>query len=156
MITKYYVSSYSVMKQVLPLVCAHYTPHGTDEKSVVNNTAKKDHFREQLEDGPADCYLAALCLDPPVPDILTSPTYVRVLKYLKIVIEAEFKSQHNPALKGKTAADVREAFVHQFERYALFNERMDSLINGFGSAQDNSAEDDADLEGMDTEWSEIW
>ncbi|KAG2109268.1 uncharacterized protein F5147DRAFT_652368 [Suillus discolor] len=95
---------------------------GTDEKSVVNNTAKKDHFHEQLEDGPADCYLAALCLDPryvrsailhnplslkikipcipsiAVPNILTSPTYVQVLKYLKIVIEAEFKSQHNPAV----------------------------------------------------------
>ncbi|KAG1894483.1 uncharacterized protein F5891DRAFT_984984 [Suillus fuscotomentosus] len=79
-------------------------------------------FCEQLEDGPADCYLAAVCLDPHIailhnplslkikippipstaaPDILTSPTYVRVLKYLKIVIEAEFNSQHHSALKGK-------------------------------------------------------
>ncbi|KAG2102527.1 uncharacterized protein F5147DRAFT_776272 [Suillus discolor] len=91
-----------------------------------------NHFREQLEDGPADCYLAALCLDPryvrAVPDILTSPTYVRVLKYLKIVIEAEFKSQHNPALKGKTAADVREAFVHQFERYVKGQYPFDTMI----------------------------
>ncbi|KAG2085474.1 uncharacterized protein F5147DRAFT_657050 [Suillus discolor] len=39
---------------------------------------------------------------------------------------------------------------------ALSDERMDSPVNGFGSAQDDSAEDDADLEGMDTEWSEVW
>jgi len=43
--------------------------------------------------------------------------YTRVLKYLKTVIEAEFKSQHNPAPKGKMAIFVREAFVRQFEHY---------------------------------------
>ncbi|KAG1830992.1 hypothetical protein DFJ58DRAFT_848325 [Suillus subalutaceus] len=100
--------------------------------------------REQLQDGPADCYLAALCLDPhyvrsailhnPLSlkikprriselgsasdeDVLKSPTYQRVTKYLKVVLEAEFKSQHNPVLKGKTATFVRESFVRQFERY---------------------------------------
>ena len=48
---------------------------------------------------------------------LKSPTYQRVIKYLKTVLEAEFKSQHNPVLKGKTALFVREAFVCQFEHY---------------------------------------
>lgn len=110
-------------------------------------------FREQLEDGPADCYLAALCLDPRyvrsailynplslkikvpripstvAPDILTSPTYIRVFKYLKIVVEAEFKSQHNPTLKGKTAADVREAFVRQFERYVKGQYPFDVMVD---------------------------
>ncbi|KAJ8579575.1 hypothetical protein M405DRAFT_778782, partial [Rhizopogon salebrosus TDB-379] len=110
-------------------------------------------FREQLRDGPADCYLAALCLDPRyvrsailhnplslkiklphVSDaskkidstqaaathddaVLKSPTYQRVVKYLKTVLEAEFKSQHNPILKGKMAPFVREAFIRQFEHY---------------------------------------
>ncbi|KAG2076786.1 hypothetical protein BDR04DRAFT_1139056, partial [Suillus decipiens] len=94
-----------------------------------------------LEDEPANFYLAALCLDPcyvysaishnPLPlkikipripstavaDILASPTHVRVFVYFKIVVVVKFKSQYNPALKGTTAADVREAFVRQFERY---------------------------------------
>ncbi|KAG2344902.1 hypothetical protein BDR05DRAFT_998906 [Suillus weaverae] len=63
------------------------------------------------------------------PDILTSQTYVRVFKYLKIVIEAEFKSQHNPTLKGKTAADVCEAFVHQFERYMKGQYPFDTMMD---------------------------
>ncbi|KAG2069975.1 hypothetical protein BDR04DRAFT_1100644, partial [Suillus decipiens] len=42
---------------------------------------------------------------------------MQVFTYLKIVVEADFKFQHYPTLKGKTAADVREAFVRQFERY---------------------------------------
>jgi hypothetical protein len=44
--------------------------------------------------------------------VLTSPTYQRVIKYLKTVLEAEFKSEHNLILKGKMAP-----FVRQFERY---------------------------------------
>ncbi|KAG2098719.1 uncharacterized protein F5147DRAFT_777563 [Suillus discolor] len=39
---------------------------------------------------------------------------------------------------------------------ALSDEHMDSPINGLGSTQDDPTEDDADLEGMDTEWDEFW
>jgi hypothetical protein len=63
------------------------------------------------------------------PDILTSPTYIRVFKYLKIVVEAEFKSQYNPTLKGKMATDVREAFVRQFERYVKGQYPFDAMVD---------------------------
>ncbi|KAG1839568.1 hypothetical protein DFJ58DRAFT_733291 [Suillus subalutaceus] len=48
---------------------------------------------------------------------------------LKIVVEAEFKSQHNPTLKGKTAADVREAFVRQFECYVKGQYPFDVMVD---------------------------
>ncbi|KAG1735380.1 hypothetical protein EDB19DRAFT_1910644 [Suillus lakei] len=63
------------------------------------------------------------------PDILTSPTYVQVFKYLKIVIEAKFKSQHNPTLKGQTAADVHEAFICQFECYVKGQYPFDTMMD---------------------------
>ncbi|KAG2746351.1 hypothetical protein P692DRAFT_201792203 [Suillus brevipes Sb2] len=64
-----------------------------------------------------------------MPDILTLPTYIRVFKYLKIVVEAEFKSKHNSTLKGKTAVDVREAFVRQFERYVKGQYPFDVMVD---------------------------
>ncbi|KAH7905604.1 ribonuclease H-like domain-containing protein [Hygrophoropsis aurantiaca] len=44
--------------------------------------------------------------------------YLRVLKYLKAVFAAEFKSQHNPILQDLSPHDARERFTRQFERYA--------------------------------------
>jgi hypothetical protein len=44
-------------------------------------------------------------------DVLTW-SYVRVLKYLKTVVEAEL-SQHNPTLKGISATSVREVSSHE-------------------------------------------
>ncbi|KAG1853661.1 hypothetical protein F4604DRAFT_1686250 [Suillus subluteus] len=61
-------------------------------------------------------------------DVLKSPTYQHVVKYLKVVLEAEFKSQHNPVLKGKTAAFVRESFVCQFERYVKGQYPLDTPL----------------------------
>lgn len=48
---------------------------------------------------------------------MKSPTFVRVLKYLKHIVEMEWRSQHNPILKGMSAQDVQSAFIRQFEQY---------------------------------------
>jgi hypothetical protein len=48
---------------------------------------------------------------------MQSPTFLRILKYLKHVLETEWRSQQNPILIGMSAQDVRSAFVRQFERY---------------------------------------
>jgi hypothetical protein len=45
--------------------------------------------------------------------VLTLSSYVRVLKYLKTVVEAEFKSQHNPTVNGISATSVREVSSHE-------------------------------------------
>ncbi|KAG1816551.1 hypothetical protein EV424DRAFT_1645252 [Suillus variegatus] len=77
------------------------------------------------------------------------------------ILEDEEDTWLDEMLAGKPAEDSAfdieaDANLHApIVTKALSDERMDSLINGFGSAQDDSAEDDADLEGMDTEWSEF-
>ncbi|KAG6376828.1 hypothetical protein JVT61DRAFT_1854 [Boletus reticuloceps] len=53
----------------------------------------------------------------PKGSIMQSPALQRVLKYLKHVLEMEWRSKHNPILKGMSVQDIQSSFLRQFERY---------------------------------------
>ncbi|KAG1848586.1 hypothetical protein C8R48DRAFT_677238 [Suillus tomentosus] len=105
-----------------------------DEKSVVNNTAKKGVLLTGAQPWGGDMVLISL-LTPMV--LLQLPP---LCKYFSTdgLDSSESYLNHlhaQPSLAFGSAPAPR------------------SPINGFGSAQEDSAEDGADLEDMDTEWS---
>ncbi|KIK78533.1 hypothetical protein PAXRUDRAFT_28593 [Paxillus rubicundulus Ve08.2h10] len=149
---KYWVAICGSIKQVLNDPANGFTDNDVGQIYAIVNSC----FCEQLQQDPADRYLAAFALEPryiqsaflrshpnplaitikvpPLdsvaslkvkvakPDsdsdgLLKTPMFSWILKFLKQLLEVEWRSQHNLILKGKTGAEVRTAFNWQFERY---------------------------------------
>ncbi|KAG2059587.1 hypothetical protein BDR06DRAFT_835502, partial [Suillus hirtellus] len=149
---KFLLAIMSMLKQLFDDSSHGFTK---EEKKQIHAVVNKC-FCEIIQEGPADCYIAAFfldshkspsnCMSPslnPLTPTITIPSPIpctpeetvpnqrvfgHVMKYLKTVIKPEWKSKDNPMLKGLTHLQVQESFVCQLHCYACLQYPFDAPV----------------------------
>ncbi|KAG2097066.1 hypothetical protein BD769DRAFT_1644208 [Suillus cothurnatus] len=125
----YYFAIGATLKQIFD---SDNNPFSSEESGQIR-AIFNSRFREALSEGPTDAPISALYLHPRYVNsklfqknlnplaltfVLPAQIFSRVLVFLKILLEGEWKSKENVILKKLTGREAQQSFLRQFERYA--------------------------------------